>query len=248
MALDIVCATDIRICSNDVVFSAMEVDMGMVADLGSLQLLPKIVGNQSWVKDVCLTGRLFGAGEALSQGFVSSICATKKDAMEQADAMARTIAEKSPLAVQGTKEVLTHARDHTVPEGRLLLNSLWKELCAEKNRRARSCCKGKFNCSPIPRCIRGAGSQEVQETASFRKAMMSVSERQYMERCCSANDRKRYRISNFHFHDKGVGANALGVELNLGLTCKWYLAERLSCSVQYSGRGLNYRGEVALNH
>ncbi|KAK7178804.1 citrate synthase [Paraphaeosphaeria sporulosa] len=116
MALDIVCATDVRICSEDAVFSVMEIDMGMVADLGSLQHLPKIVGNQGWVKEICLTGRSFGAQEALSQGFVNSVFATKTDAMQCAEQMAKTAASKSPVAARATMEVLTHARDHTVQD------------------------------------------------------------------------------------------------------------------------------------
>lgn len=71
-----------------------------------------------------MTGRSFGAWEALSQGFISSICATKKDGMQQAEPMARTMAEKSPLAVRGTKEVLMHAQDHTVRDGKLIFDIL----------------------------------------------------------------------------------------------------------------------------
>jgi delta(3,5)-delta(2,4)-dienoyl-CoA isomerase len=133
MALDIVCATDIRICSKDIVFSVMEMDMAMVADLGSLQILPKVVGNQSWVKEICLTGRSFGAAEALSQGFINFVFETKEVAMQEAERMAKTMAEKSPLAIRGTKEVLMHAQDHTVRDGKLMFDNLRSEQHVLKN-------------------------------------------------------------------------------------------------------------------
>ena len=61
--IDLISAADIRLCSADSLFSVREVVVGLAADLGTLQRLPKIVGNQGWVKDVCLTGRDFTAEE-----------------------------------------------------------------------------------------------------------------------------------------------------------------------------------------
>ena len=56
-ALDMVSSVDIRLCSQDAYFSAREVDVGMVADLGKLQRLPKIVGNNSIVREIAFTGK-----------------------------------------------------------------------------------------------------------------------------------------------------------------------------------------------
>jgi len=88
----------------------------MAADIGTLARLPKAVSNLSWVKDVCLSARDFGAAEALSVGFVSQVHESKAAALDAAVKLAGTIATKSPVAVQGTKELLNHARDHSVED------------------------------------------------------------------------------------------------------------------------------------
>ena len=79
--VDLICAADIRVCSRDAVFSVKEVDIGLAADIGSLQRLPKIVTNQSWVRDVVYTARNFGADEALRVGLVSGVYEDKKTMM-----------------------------------------------------------------------------------------------------------------------------------------------------------------------
>lgn len=93
-----------------------EVDIGMAADIGTLARLPKVVASASWVKEVCLSARDFGAVEALSVGFVSQVHESKGDALNAALKLASNIGSKSPVAVQGTKELLNHARDHTVED------------------------------------------------------------------------------------------------------------------------------------
>ena len=116
LAIDISCCADIRIAAKNARFSVKEVDIGIAADIGTLSRLPKAVGNFSWVKEVCLTAREFGAAEALSVGFVSHVVETKVQALEAALKLAGSIASKSPVATLGTKELLNHARDHSVPE------------------------------------------------------------------------------------------------------------------------------------
>lgn len=88
----------------------------MAADIGTLARLPKAVSNLSWVKEVCLSARDFGAAEALAVGFVSQVHDSKTAALDAATKLAGTIATKSPIAVQGTKELLNHARDHSVED------------------------------------------------------------------------------------------------------------------------------------
>ena len=97
-----------------------EVDVGLAADIGSLARLPKVVGNSSWIKDVCLTARMFSPEEALAVGFVSQVLPDKKSAVDAALKLAAKIAGKSPVAVQGTKELLNHARDHPVKDSMFL--------------------------------------------------------------------------------------------------------------------------------
>ena len=110
-------ATDIRICASNTRFSVKEVDIGLAADIGTLTRLPKVVGNYSWVKDVCLTARVFGADEALRVGFVSSVYPSKSEGMKAALELGKLIASKSPVATMGTKEILNWSRDRPVEDG-----------------------------------------------------------------------------------------------------------------------------------
>jgi delta(3,5)-delta(2,4)-dienoyl-CoA isomerase len=114
--MDIITACDIRFCSKDAVFSVKEVDVGLAADVGTLQRLPKIVGNQSWVREVCYTARNFNASEAEVFGLVSKVYGDRRSLLDGALELAAVIAEKAPLATLGTKHILNHARDHTVQE------------------------------------------------------------------------------------------------------------------------------------
>lgn len=117
MSADVCSAADIRICSQDTVFSVKEVDIGIASDVGILTRLPKVVGSYSWVKDVAMSGRNFGADEALRVGFVSSVFPTKKDTIEEGFRIARDISQKSPVAVQAVKHFLDYSRGRTVSEG-----------------------------------------------------------------------------------------------------------------------------------
>ncbi|KAK4503902.1 hypothetical protein PRZ48_004817 [Zasmidium cellare] len=116
-AIDISTCADIRICSKDTRFSVREVAIGLAADVGTLTRLPKTSVSMSWIKDVCLTARDFGAKEALEVGFVSGVFEDKKAALERGLEIARDIANKSPVAVQGTKAVINYTRDHSVADG-----------------------------------------------------------------------------------------------------------------------------------
>ncbi|CAJ2502769.1 Uu.00g101630.m01.CDS01 [Anthostomella pinea] len=126
LAIDMSCCADIRICSKDAKFAVKEVDIGMAADIGTLSRLPKIVSSFSWVKDVCLSARGFGADEALAVGFVSQALESKAKAVETAIGMASLISTKSPVGVQGTKEILNHARDNTVADS-LKYTGVWNQ-------------------------------------------------------------------------------------------------------------------------
>lgn len=115
--MDLVCSADVRLCSVDVSFAVAEVTLGLAADVGTLQRLPKLVGHQSIVRELCLTGRNFTAAEALHMGFVSRTCATRAALFRLALARCTEIARHSPVAVQGTKRALLYARDHSVADG-----------------------------------------------------------------------------------------------------------------------------------
>ncbi|NXE57950.1 ECH1 protein, partial [Casuarius casuarius] len=115
--VDLVTACDIRYCSQDAWFQVKEVDIGLAADVGTLQRLPKIVGSQSLVNELAFTARKLTAPEALSCGLVSRVFPDKAALLQGALELAATVASKSPVAVQGTKVNLVYARDHPVPEG-----------------------------------------------------------------------------------------------------------------------------------
>ena len=76
-------AADIRLTTSTAKISVKEVDIGLAADIGTLSRLPHSVGNLSWIKDVALTARIFGAEEALRVGLVSGVYADKKAAVEE---------------------------------------------------------------------------------------------------------------------------------------------------------------------
>jgi delta(3,5)-delta(2,4)-dienoyl-CoA isomerase len=120
IAIDISSACDIRLCSKDTKFSIKEVDIGIAADVGTLQRFPRVVGNDSWTRELAFTGRYFSASEALERGFVSYVCDTLDKAVEKGLDIASVIAGKSPVAVQGTKTLLDYSRDHTIREGILM--------------------------------------------------------------------------------------------------------------------------------
>ena len=130
LAIDISCCADVRLAAANTRFAVKEVDIGLAADIGTLARLPKIVGNSSWVKDVCMSARDFSAQEALSVGFVSQVHADKAATVAAAMELAGRLAEKSPVAVQGTKELLNHARDHTVADS-LRYTAVWNSVAVQ---------------------------------------------------------------------------------------------------------------------
>ena len=112
-------------CSKDTKFSIKEIDIGMCADLGTIQRFQKVVGSDSWFRELAYTGRFFGADEALKHGFVSYVSETKEESFKKAYELAKNIAQKSPVGVATLKQNIIYSRDHTVDEGLhhiLLLN------------------------------------------------------------------------------------------------------------------------------
>lgn len=114
--LDIVAACDLRFCTGDAYFTIREIDMGMVADLGTLQRLPKLIPYGK-VAEMAYSGRKVFSGEAERIGLVNQIFPDQKVMLTHVHQLAQVIAKKSPLAIRGTKESLRFARDHSVQEG-----------------------------------------------------------------------------------------------------------------------------------
>lgn len=114
--IDLISAADIRIASRDSVFGIEEILIGMAADVGTLQRLPKLMPI-GIVRELTYTGRRFNAEEALGWGLVNQVADGREAAIEAALNLAREIAAKSPLAIAGAKQSITYARDHSVAEG-----------------------------------------------------------------------------------------------------------------------------------
>lgn len=114
--LDMIACCDMRYCSADARFSIKEIELGMTADLGTLQRLPRLIGD-GLVRELAYTGRAVDAGEALSSGLVNRIFADKSALLTGVAAIARDIAEKSPLAIRGTKEMLLYNSHQNIRDG-----------------------------------------------------------------------------------------------------------------------------------
>jgi delta(3,5)-delta(2,4)-dienoyl-CoA isomerase len=116
-AMDLTCSADIRLTTKDTKFGLNEIDLGLCSDLGPFQRIPKVIGNESWLRELIFTGREFDGAEALERGYVSHAYDTNEQLFEEATKMAKTIAAKSPVGLIGAKKTLIYARDHSVPDG-----------------------------------------------------------------------------------------------------------------------------------
>lgn len=115
-ALDLVAACDIRLASKDATFSLREAKLGIIADVGSLNRIPAIIG-QGNTREMAFTGKDIDAERALRIGLVNEIYPDRESCLAAARAMAEEIASTAPLAVQGAKEVLNYCKDKSVREG-----------------------------------------------------------------------------------------------------------------------------------
>ena len=122
-AVDLVTACDIRLASKDAFFCIQEINIGMAADVGTLQRLPKIIPD-SKMREMAYTGRRMYADEAKETGLVSDTYETQEKMLAAANELAKVIASKSPVAIYGLKAVMNYSRDHSVNEG-LEYNALW---------------------------------------------------------------------------------------------------------------------------
>lgn len=125
LGIDLSSACDIRFCATDTKFCVKEVDIGLAADVGTLSRLPKVIGLTSFCKEVCLTARPFSADEAFHNNFVSKVVSGGKGQLVEAGLeLAKLIVTKSPVAVQGTKNILDAAWGRTV-EDNLNYTAVW---------------------------------------------------------------------------------------------------------------------------
>ncbi len=114
-AVDMVSACCIRYATADAFFCIQEINIGMVADVGTLQRLPKLIP-LALVKELAYTGRRMGAAKAQACGLVNEVFDTPEALLAGALQCAREIAAKPPVAIWGTKQAIHYARDHAVDD------------------------------------------------------------------------------------------------------------------------------------
>ena len=114
-AVDMVTACCIRYATAEAFFCIQEINIGMVADVGTLQRLPKLVP-LAVVKELAYTGRRLSAARALGYGLVNEVFESQEAMLAGALQCAKEIAAKPPVAIWGTKQVIHYARDHSVDD------------------------------------------------------------------------------------------------------------------------------------
>jgi enoyl-CoA hydratase len=130
--VDLITACDIRLASGDAIFSVREAKVALVADLGSLQRLPQIIG-AGHTAELAFTGKDISAERASQIGLVNSVHgAGAGDVLAAAYELAQEIAANSPLSVRGTKSVLNANDGHTVHEG-LVFAARWNTMHMQSN-------------------------------------------------------------------------------------------------------------------
>jgi len=114
-AVDMVTACDLRYATQDAFFCIQEINIGMTADVGTLQRLPGLIP-EGVCRELAYTGRRMPADEAKAVGLVNEVFADHEALLEGVHAVAQTVASKPPVAIQGTKVSLNYARDHSTAD------------------------------------------------------------------------------------------------------------------------------------
>jgi len=151
-AVDMVTACCMRYASADAFFCIQEINIGMVADVGTLQRLPKLLP-MALVKELAYTGRRLSADKALAYGLVNDVLPTHEAAVAAALQAAKEIASKPPVAIWGTKQVLHYARDHSTEDS--LRHMGWLQGAIWSNANVREAIsafqqKREANFAPLP--------------------------------------------------------------------------------------------------
>ena len=128
--IDIITACDIRYSTEDAKFCVKEVDVGLAADLGTLQRLPKITGD-GVARELCLTARVISGAEAQRVHLVNQTFSGEEELLSGVTEVARRLAEKDEYAVKGTKHVLLHARENAT-ESSLNYVAMWNTALLKK--------------------------------------------------------------------------------------------------------------------
>lgn len=139
--VDLVCAADMRYCTRDAFFCVQEINIGMAADLGTLQRLPRLIP-EGVARELAYTGRRLPAERALALGLVNEVYDDEAAMLAGVMQTAREIATKPPVAVWASKQAIDYARDHSVADGLRqmgwLQSGLWDTAAVAEAIRARA--------------------------------------------------------------------------------------------------------------
>ena len=114
-ALDMVTAADCRYATENAWFCIEEINIGMTADVGTLQRLPKLIP-EGVARELAYTGERMSAQRAKEVGLVNEVYEDQAAMLDAVMAIAARIASRSPLAIHGTKEMINYTRDHSVAD------------------------------------------------------------------------------------------------------------------------------------
>jgi enoyl-CoA hydratase len=113
--VDMTSACDIRFCTDDAFFQIAEINIAMTADVGTFPRLCKLIPD-GWVRELAYSGRRLPAAKAKQIGLINETFPTQEAMMSHVMALAAEIAEKSPLAVAGSKRMINYSRDHSATD------------------------------------------------------------------------------------------------------------------------------------
>ena len=115
-AVDLVTACDLRYASADAFFCVQEINIGMTADVGTLQRLPKLIPD-GIAREMAYPGTRLPAARAYEVGLVNEVFADHESLVDGRHGHRRT---RSPARARwpsgGSKEMLNFARDHSVAD------------------------------------------------------------------------------------------------------------------------------------
>lgn len=114
--VDLICACDMRLAAEGSYFTIQEVEVAIVADIGTLQRLPSLIP-PGIVRELAYTGRRYTCSEAAQHGFLNKVLPDQNAMLDEARTLASLVASKSPVTISGIKKTLLHARDHSVADG-----------------------------------------------------------------------------------------------------------------------------------
>ena len=128
--VEIALLCDLRLAADDAVFAMPEARLGMIPAAGGTQTLPRGAGAPR-AMELLLTGRRFGAAEALAMGLVTRLSAAAELAGD-ARRCAEALAQAPPAVVSALKRALRDGADLPLAAALRLESRLAAQLSGER--------------------------------------------------------------------------------------------------------------------